>query len=349
MVKVSVIMPVYNSEKYVENTIKTILAQSMKEFELILVDDGSTDKSGQICDRLAETDSRIIVIHKENGGISSARNAGLENAKGVYVAFCDNDDEYLPGLLEDNYKLALEYDADLVRFGRVKEAVDEKGRVYSARSQYTDACYTPDQFAENYADLSSFDNVWAGLYRKKIIVSQNCIFDETMIFGSEDKLFNLEIFPNCKKIVFNSKSYYKWVQRDTHSTSKKFNLNLVTSQLKCMEAEEKYIESLKGEVSTLTKVDALAGRYIIMILYYLSSNNAKISFKEKKDILEAFSKQTICSKEEFQSVKKEFFKKNKKQYLIMELFYQKRYGLMLLISKIGGGILTRMRFRISMM
>lgn len=345
MIKVSVIMPVYNSEKYVENTIKTVLLQSMKEFELILVDDGSTDKSGQICDRLAEMDSRIIVIHKENGGICSARNAGLEIAKGEYIAFCDNDDEYLPGLLEENYQLALEHNADLVRFNRIQEVVDEKGKSYTINGYCPDAFYEYNQFAENYKDLSSFDNTWAGLYRNRIIETQKCRFDETIKFGSEDRMFNLSFFPYCKTIVFNSKAYYKWIQRDNHSTSKKFNLNFLASQRKCMEAEEKYMKSLNGEIPTLTKVALLTDRYIFMVSTYLLNKNANISFKEKVDILASFSKQSICSKDEFQSVKKEIFRKNKKQYLILQLFFKKQYGLLLSVLKIGGGILNRFRFQ----
>ena len=112
-IKISIIVPVYNSEKYLPETAQSILKQSFSDFELILVDDGSKDGSGKICDQLAAKDTRIKVIHKTNGGICSARNAGLKEAAGEYIAFCDNDDIYLPGLLEDNYALAKKYDADV--------------------------------------------------------------------------------------------------------------------------------------------------------------------------------------------------------------------------------------------
>ena len=120
--KVSVIVPVYNSEKYLPETIDSILNQKFADFELILIDDGSKDSSGVICDSYAAKDSRVRVIHKENGGICSARNAGLKIARGEYLAFCDNDDKYLPNLLEDNYELAKEYNADIVRFKRKRIA-----------------------------------------------------------------------------------------------------------------------------------------------------------------------------------------------------------------------------------
>ena len=118
---ISVIMPVYKSEQYLKAAVNSVLAQQFDGFELILVDDGSPDESGRICDEFAELDSRVVVVHKENGGICSARNAGLRKAKGKYVAFCDNDDEYLPGLLAENYAFAEQYSADIVRFARFRK------------------------------------------------------------------------------------------------------------------------------------------------------------------------------------------------------------------------------------
>lgn len=92
MPKISVIVPVYNAEKYLHRCIDSILAQTFTDFELLLIDDGSKDSSGAICDEYAEQDPRVRVFHKENGGVSSARNVGLDNAKGEWVTFCDSDD-----------------------------------------------------------------------------------------------------------------------------------------------------------------------------------------------------------------------------------------------------------------
>ena len=118
-------MPVYNVQNYLKDSVSDIKKQSFSDFELILVDDGSKDGSGKICDQLAAKDTRIKVIHKTNGGICSARNAGLKEAAGEYIAFCDNDDIYLPGLLEDNYALAKKYDADVVRYSRSYRTVKD--------------------------------------------------------------------------------------------------------------------------------------------------------------------------------------------------------------------------------
>ena len=96
MPKVSVIIPVYNVEQYLNRCIDSVLNQTYKDFEIILVDDGSTDKSGEICDVYAEKDSRITVIHKENGGLSDARNFGIDAARGDFLTFLDSDDYFHP-------------------------------------------------------------------------------------------------------------------------------------------------------------------------------------------------------------------------------------------------------------
>lgn len=113
MPAVSIVVPVYNVEAYLEFCVESLKKQTLKDIEIILVDDGSPDNSGAICDRLAETDDRIVVIHKENGGLSSARNAGIAVAKGGYIGFVDSDDWIEPDMYEHLYTLALKHNADI--------------------------------------------------------------------------------------------------------------------------------------------------------------------------------------------------------------------------------------------
>ena len=114
MIKVSVIMPVYNSEEYLEWASNSVLKQNLNEIELILVDDGSSDESGKY-DIIQKKDSRVKVLHQKNQGISAARNKGIEMAEGEYIAFIDNDDIYLDGFLDTVYKYAKENQADIVK------------------------------------------------------------------------------------------------------------------------------------------------------------------------------------------------------------------------------------------
>ena len=112
--KISVIVPVYKAEKYLHKCVDSLLAQTFTDFEILLIDDGSPDKSGEICDEYAEKDSRIRVFHKENGGVSSARQCGLDNARGEYVIHADPDDWVEANMLEELYAKAKEVDADMV-------------------------------------------------------------------------------------------------------------------------------------------------------------------------------------------------------------------------------------------
>ena len=112
MPKVSIIVPVYNTEKYLARCIDSILAQTFTDFELILVNDGSKDNSGKICDEYAQKDSRIVVIHKENGGVSSARNKGIDVAQGEWISFVDSDD-----WISSDFLSSFTYDADLMICG----------------------------------------------------------------------------------------------------------------------------------------------------------------------------------------------------------------------------------------
>ena len=118
---VTVIVPVYNVQNYLEKCVRSILAQTFSDFELILVDDGSTDESPRICDQFAQADSRITVIHKQNGGLSSARNAALDIAQGKYIAFIDSDDYVEPRLLEKTVAALEAGNYDWCAYGMRKE------------------------------------------------------------------------------------------------------------------------------------------------------------------------------------------------------------------------------------
>ena len=110
---ISVIVPVYNVEKYLDRCVKSILSQSFSDFELLLVDDGSPDRCGEMCDEYAKGDSRIKAFHKRNGGLSDARNFGIEKALGEYLMFVDSDDYIHEQMLETLHRLITENDADL--------------------------------------------------------------------------------------------------------------------------------------------------------------------------------------------------------------------------------------------
>lgn len=141
-IKISVIMPVYKVEEYVGKAIESIQAQTLKEWEFLIVDDGTPDRSGEICDEYASKDARLHVIHKENGGAPSARNVAIDIAKGEYLYFMDSDDWAEPTMLEDMYKLAKKNNSQLVVAG------------FFIDTYYTDTEYRQDHFVADDAVYS---------------------------------------------------------------------------------------------------------------------------------------------------------------------------------------------------
>ena len=178
---ISIIMPVYNAERFLYRSIDSIVAQSVEDFELILVNDGSKDKSGEICDGYACKDSRIRVFHKENGGVSSARNLGLDNAKGEWIMFVDSDDILLPEALKNVQNAIREGYADLYLFD-YKE--NEKPVAIPFGS-----IATKSDFMSSILTYKIQTSPWAKVYRKNQISTLRFMFGLKI---GEDLLFNFE-------------------------------------------------------------------------------------------------------------------------------------------------------------
>lgn len=288
---VSVVMPVYNSEEYLAHAVSSVLAQSYDNLELILVDDGSTDKSGAICDDFAAKDERVVVLHKTNGGICSARNAGLDAARGIYIAFCDNDDEYLPGLIEDNVAIAEERGKDEVRFLRDHEIVLDgqviRHEVLGKGRPGMDL--TNDAMGDAYFDLMQYGGgIWTGLYRKELLDQHGIRFPEQMKYGYEDLYFNLLVVKATGNIAVNPRVYYRWSERYAHSTSRRFSVNRLDSIRMCLR--------LEGEVGQVYGLatrhpDAwcayLVDTHVIRMLQQLSLPMCDLSARQKSAQLKA--------------------------------------------------------------
>ena len=212
--KISVIIPVYNAEKTLHRCIDSILAQTFSDFEVLLIDDGSKDKSGEICDEYARKDSRIKVCHKENGGVSSARNTGLSKAMGEYIIHCDADDFIEPEMLEELLTCANRKNADLVycdfyedRNGIVTqipqslEYVSAKGLIHAMLFQ------------------KAHGSSWNKLVRRKLI-EEYCLKYDKSLTCYEDLFFNIQFLlrnPNAK-IAYKPKAYYHYRQVENSIT-----------------------------------------------------------------------------------------------------------------------------------
>lgn len=203
--KISIVIPVYNVEKFIVQCIESILAQTFTDWELILVDDGSMDASASICDDYACRDKRIRVIHKKNGGVSSARNVGLDNASGEYVCFIDSDDWVDPSYLAD-FKMDC-YDADVYISGA---KYDTYGKTYSYKQYESVYCSDVKAISECYIHQKLMDNgyPWGKLFRLNIIQESGLKFDEKLSIN-EDHIFVLECMLNASSMyVANSYGYH---------------------------------------------------------------------------------------------------------------------------------------------
>ena len=217
MLKISIIVPVYNTGEYLRECFDCIIAQTFKNFEVVVVDDGSTDDSGAICDEYARKDSRFVVIHKENGGVSSARNRGLDEATGDYIGFVDSDDTMLPGMLEEYATIAEKYEADFIEC---------KG--YIPEGEVCENSATPQVwvFNNNEARNEFFSirkirpSVCLSFIKKDIL--SNVRFPDD-IHQWEDYAFTACAVAKSQKVAITSNRYYQYRYREGSATKRPLN------------------------------------------------------------------------------------------------------------------------------
>lgn len=204
--KISIIVPVYKVEEYLSKCIESIILQTYINWELVLVDDGSPDRSGQICDEYAEKDTRIRVFHKDNAGVSSARNFGLDSAKGEFVMFVDSDDWISTDCLQVCVDEIEKDKLDALQFGFISVTDGlEKSCVKTS---------TIPLSGEKYIQNNSF-NVCAGggIYKREIIEEQKLRFPEELKLA-EDQIFVLSFFKNARCIKYLDQGLYYYLQRE---------------------------------------------------------------------------------------------------------------------------------------
>lgn len=237
--KISVIVPVYNVEKYLLRCVDSILVQTLTDFELLLIDDGSTDNSGAICDGYAAKDSRIRVFHKPNGGVSSARNLGLDNARGEWITFADSDDYVYPNWLE-NYNIGkIDEDIDLTIQGvwtdkPLNNLVHKLTYSLGFEGSVTDAI-------QRLNDSYIFGYLWIKIFRRNVIDAFNLRFDEGLNF-LEDEMWMIEYLSHSQRVVaYDRIGYFYHVPNWNH----KYNINLIIYKKLLDKSNEYGFEYLK--------------------------------------------------------------------------------------------------------
>lgn len=224
---ISVIVPVYNTEKYLDRCIQSILAQTYTDFELLLVDDGSTDSSGAICDKYAEQDSRIRVFHKANGGASSARNMGLDNAIGEWVCFVDSDDSLTCDAVEI-LCANCNNGADIVIANTVNNVIISGGDWAKALLESKIRC-----------------ELWGGLYKRRLLADSCHKIPASIVIG-EDFLLNLHLALDADKV--------KLLDNNIYNYNNHHNSSLVNSYKLTLEHEKQLLKCIDEIISPKNKV-----------------------------------------------------------------------------------------------
>ncbi len=247
--KISIIIPVYNSEKYLRECLDSVLAQTYTDFEVLLIDDGSTDTSGAICEEYVAKDARFKVFHKENGGVSSARNLGIEKAKGEWITFVDSDDvlscDYLKKFTEINYK-----EKDLI----IQKVLLFKGNDFKINQTYPSfdaGCYNVDDFL-CLGHKTMIRQPFCKLFKSSTLRREKLKFDENLTLG-EDTKFVFEYLQFSDRIqTLDFEGYY---YRDTNTGLSKKNLlyeyeeNLLNTIAKIIRDLEQKNNLHKGELN----------------------------------------------------------------------------------------------------
>ena len=221
--KVSIIVPVYNSEKYIGRCIESLITQTLKDLEILIVNDGSTDDSSNIINGYASIDNRIKVIEKENGGVSSARNAGIKAANGYYISFVDSDDWCEPDMFEKMYNVAEDKKIDLVNIGYRIDKKNGKCKYKEAVERFIDS----KDNAEISKIMSKLPLGYSvmKLYQKSIIDDYDIKFNENLSLG-EDAIFVQEYILKINSIAAINEYSYHYVKCNSNSLSTRYVPNI---------------------------------------------------------------------------------------------------------------------------
>lgn len=280
----SVVVPIYNGENFLKYCIESIIEQSFSDFELILIDDGSKDKSLDICNSYAEKDARIRVIATKNGGASSTRNIGMKEAKGKYIAFIDSDDYLEKDHFQTIIDLKNKFGDDAFVWNSIRTVSDYNKTVTG------ESCFSKDEVVSvlNFSDISVLHEKWLDaspcnkLYNVECIRKNGLKMDENLSLG-EDLLFNLDYLSACKetKIVVSNKCTYNYVRMGNESLDNRYYSDLADIMKRIHEA---LLSFVKKHDHTQEDIDSIYNAWFYkmeVVLKNTFNKKNKASFFQK--------------------------------------------------------------------
>lgn len=290
-VTISILMPVYNSQEYLKNTVQDVINQSYGDWELILVDDGSKDNSKNICIELQKFDNRIRFINKENTGVSDTRNIALDNAKGKYIAFIDSDDsvhkDYLKILLSSIEKSK----GQLAVCGFKERKISTNGQIEElSRVFYPKEVIAIEDMKDLIMDFGNsglLNPLWNKLYNREIIEENNIRFKEEVETG-EDFIFNLQYFRKINNICFSKGELYYYIRRNNNSITYQYIDNMYEKGLEIHNLLEDFLKDMNFYNSKNKYI--LYGNHLMGVFsafLNLFHKDCKLTLKQKKHYIKA--------------------------------------------------------------
>ncbi len=287
-IKISVIMPVYKVEEYVGKAIESIQAQTLTEFEFLIVDDGTPDKSGEICDAYAAQDNRIHVIHKENGGAPSARNVAIDIAKGKYLYFMDSDDWAEPDMLLDMYELAEKHQSQLTIAGFFIDTYYEKNKYITTNFTAFDGVFDNKEEFRSQAyrmfDTNMLYSPWNKLFLREYIMENNLRFPQTFW---DDFPFILSVIRDVERVSITGRQYYHFIRAREESETASYRENMYEKR----EEEHSWMVELYQYwgVFDRNSKEMICRRYVdrfIGCVENLTNTKCTLSYHEKREKVE---------------------------------------------------------------
>lgn len=254
---ISIIIPAYNNEKKIEVCLKSLMKQTCSDIEIIVVNDGSSDMTGKIVDKVSQLDHRIIAVHKPNGGVSSARNVGISKATGEYIMFVDSDDEVESNYCEEMLKAMLQSNADMIVCGYI---VNQETRiVLPTEKDLIKILQSQEAFLELYLNNRTCICVpWNKMYKREKILDG---FDEERAWG-EDLIFNINYLQNCSSVALLGKSLYHYTVNNIGTSLNKNSYQIIQNLKKNLDCIMQYF---RNDIETLQR---LQDQYYYEFYYY---------------------------------------------------------------------------------
>ncbi|MGN0151051.1 MAG: glycosyltransferase family 2 protein [Wujia sp.] len=292
---ISVIIPAYNCEGYIGDAIDSVLNQTFKNYEVIIIDDGSSDSTGELLDRYAKEYNCIRVLHIPNGGVSNARNIGINEAVGKWIYFMDSDDTISNKMLEELYLNVTEKDADVVISGVIINRI-HCGKVSKEDTHLSsDLLNGKKQIADYLRKMNNDDKgifldfIWNRLIKADIIRNNFLKFEENIRLG-EDFIFNCNVLKNSNKIVIINKSYYNYMCRGDNSLVNSFNDNEYERRMLISKVYSDLFSfyDILQDNEVQNKLMYNDGKCSLISLTKLTKSNCQLSKKEKMEYINKF-------------------------------------------------------------